>query len=348
MAKKRSKDHLGLPSGFRWKNGAYRYRVPKGQEAHWDGKTELRLGETLSEAYITYAGRIARTDGAIQTIAQLLDRYLLDEVPNKAERTQKEDHKNVRKLREWVGDNSVVDFKPRHAYQLRDHIKQQAERGSGEKYANRLMSLLKVAFTKAIEWGVIEDHPMTNGKFKMFPESRSQLRVPEIKEIRDAAKSAHPTLQCFIDFKLATGLRVTDILDIKSSDISDDFMRVPIGKTAKTVGRIQEYPMTPELKAIVRRCRSIPPLSKHLFHTKFGKSYLKHDRTYEGFSSMWTRWQRKLPEEQRFAERTIRNAVGHQDDLETASNRMGHTSTATTEKYYRSPIHKVTPLSHNK
>jgi integrase len=209
------------------------------------------------------------------------------------------------------------------------------------------MSLLKVAFTKAIEWGVIEDHPMTNGKFKMFPESRSQLRVPEINEIREAAKNAHPTLQCFIDFKLATGLRVTDILDIKFSDISDNYMRVPIGKTAKTVGRIQEYEMTPELKAIVRRCRSIPPLSQHLFHTKFGKSYLKHDRTYEGFSSMWTRWQQKLPEEQRFAERTIRNAVGHQDDLETASNRMGHTSTATTEKYYRSNIHKVTPLSSN-
>ena len=345
MARKRNKEHQGLPARWRWKEGAYRYLVPKGQENQWDGKTEFRLGRTLSEAYITYAGRIARTDGAIQTIAQLLDRYLLDEVPNKAERTQKEDHKNIRKLREWVGDNSVVDFKPQHAYQLRDHIKQQAERGSGEKYANRLMSLLKVAFTKAIEWGVIEDHPMTGGKFKMFPESRSKLRVPEIKEIREAAKSAHPTLQCFIDFKLATGLRITDILGIKFSDISDDFMRVPIGKTAKTVGRIQEYEMTPELKAIVRRCRSIPPLSQYLFHTKFGKSYLKHDRTYEGFSSMWTRWQRKLPEEQRFAERTIRNAVGYQDDLETATNRMGHTSTATTQKYYRSNIHRVTPLS---
>ena len=201
MARKRNKEHQGLPARWRWKEGAYRYLVPKGQENQWDGKTEFRLGRTLSEAYITYAGRIARTDGAIQTIAQLLDRYLLDEVPNKAERTQKEDHKNIRKLREWVGDNSVVDFKPRHAYQLRDHIKQQAERGSGEKYANRLMSLLKVAFTKAIEWGVIEDHPMTNGKFKMFPESRSQLRVPEINEIREAAKNAHPTLQCFIDLR---------------------------------------------------------------------------------------------------------------------------------------------------
>jgi len=347
MARRRNKEHQGLPARWRWKDGAYRYLVPKGQEDQWDGKTEFRLGGTLSEAYITYAGRIARTDGAIQTIAQLLDRYLLDEVPNKAERTQKEDHKNIRKLREWIGHHPVAEFKPKHAYELRNHIKQQATRGTGEKYANRLMALLKVAFTTAIEWGVIEDHPMTDGKFKMFPESRSKLRVPEINEIREAAKDAHPTLQCYIDFKLATGLRITDILGIKFSDISDDFMRVPIGKTAKTVGRIQEYEMTPELKAIVRRCRSIPPLSQYLFHTKFGKSYLKHDRTYEGFSSMWTRWQRKLPKELKFAERTIRNRVGYQDDLETASNRMGHTTTAPTQKYYRSPIHRVTPLSSN-
>ena len=103
--------------------------------------------------------------------------------------------------------------------------------------------------------------------------------------------------------------------------------------------------MTPELGDAITACRAIKLLSIDLFHTKFGKSYLKHDRTYEGSSSMLTRWQRKLPEEKRFAETTIGNAVGQQDDLETASNRMGHSSTATTQKYYRSNLNRVTPLS---
>ena len=42
----------------------------------------------------------------------------------------------------------------------------------------------------------------------------------------------------------------------------------------------------------------------------------------------------------------IRNVVGYQDDLQTASNRLGHTSTTTTQKYYRSNVSKIVPLSH--
>ena len=60
---------------------------------------------------------------------------------------------------------------------------------------------------------------------------------------------------------------------------------------------------------------------------------------------MWSRWQRQLPEEKQFSARTIRNAVGHQDDIQTASNRIGYTSTTTTQEYYRSNITKVVPLT---
>ena len=126
MAKKRHQDHKGLPQGWRWKDGAYRYRVPKGKEAQWDNKTEFRLGKSQSEAYRTYAGRIASYDGAIQTFGQLFDRYLLNVIPDKSMRTQKEDINTVSKLREWIGSNLVGDFQPVHAYQLRDYIKQQA------------------------------------------------------------------------------------------------------------------------------------------------------------------------------------------------------------------------------
>ena len=37
--------------------------------------------------------------------------------------------------------------------------------------------------------------------------------------------------------------------------------------------------------------------------------------------------------------------VGHAGDLQTASDRLGHASSATTKKYYRSNITKVVPLS---
>ena len=130
MAKKRHQDHKGLPQGWRWKDGAYRYRVPKGKEAQWDNKTEFRLGKSQSEAYRTYAGRVASMDGAIQTFAQLFDRYVVDVTPNKALTTQKNERHVIQKLREMIGDNPLIGFKSKHAYELRDHIVSTADNSS--------------------------------------------------------------------------------------------------------------------------------------------------------------------------------------------------------------------------
>jgi len=51
-----------------------------------------------------------------------------------------------------------------------------------------------------------------------------------------------------------------------------------------------------------------------------------------------------MPEDKQFAERSIRNWVGDQDDLQTASERLGHASTDTTNKHYRSNVTKAMPL----
>ena len=40
----RKPENKPLPERWRYKHGAYYYRVPPGSEKHWDGKTEFRLG----------------------------------------------------------------------------------------------------------------------------------------------------------------------------------------------------------------------------------------------------------------------------------------------------------------
>ena len=56
-------------------------------------------------------------------------------------------------------------------------------------------------------------------------------------------------------------------------------------------------------------------------------------------------WINKLPENKRFAGKSLRNLVNSQDDLLTASERLGHASSDTTKKFYRDNVTKVTPLS---
>mgnify|MGYP005647976559 CR=1 FL=1 len=348
MARQRNKENRGLPKRWRWNDGSIRYLVPKGQENHWDGKKEFRLGKTLAEAHRTFGGRIASFDGAIVTFGDLFDRYVFEVTPTKSKRTQKDEIAYIQKLRKLIGANSVIDFRPQHAYQVRDHLKNNVTKGSGEKQANRHMSVLKHVFTKAIEWGAIDVHPMHSGAFKMFPEKRSKMRIPSDAEVREAIKIANPMLQSYCKLKLITGLRQTDLLGLTVHNVKDDYLEVMLSKTEDRTEQVLRFDLTDEMRDIIRECRERKPLSKHLFKTRDGECQLKEDNTCTGFESQWQRWQRKLPKEQRFSERSIRNLVGSQDGLEIASERLGHASSATTKKFYRSNVTNVAPLIPNR
>ena len=352
MARPRTvKAHKGLPRGWRWHRGAYRYRVPKGQEQHWDGKTEFRLGSTLPEAHRTYAGRIASVDGAIVSFAQLFDRYLVEVTVGKAQSTQADEVRHISKLREMIGSNPVVLFKPHHAYQLRDSIHRAVVNGSGERYTNRVMEKLKHTLTKAVEWGVIEHHPMNDLKFKMLPIPRnSQIRrAVSLEQVIDSLDHAPAWLQCYVKLKLMTGLRQVDLLLMTQRNITDEGILVTHHKTENSTGKTTLYQWTPELSKVIQDIKGLKPYSIHLFKNQKGGMFWneKRGREASGFHSAWMRWMRKLPEHQRFSERSIRNLVGSEDNLEEASKRLGHAHTSTTAKFYRLKPTVVSPLVPN-
>ena len=348
MSRRRNREHKGLPQRWRWKGGAYRYLVPKGQEHRWDGKTEFKLGTTLSDAHRMYAGRLASASGSIEKLAQLIDRYLIEVTPTKSRRTQLDEVKYLGKLRDIIGDNLVSDFQPHHAYRLRDILKNQATKGSGEKQANRHMAVLKHCFTKSIEWGLRDSHPMHDGSFRMFPEAKAQMKVPSLDNILESIRPENcknPMIRAYVKLKLQTGLRRTDLLALTKSDVTPDYITVTLSKTQMSTEKVLKFEMTPELREIIVECNAILPLSPYLFKTRKGEAYLKDDKTAHGFTSIWQRWQNKMPEEKQYAERSIRNYVANQEDLQTASEKLGHASTDTTSKHYRSNVVKVKPFN---
>ena len=161
-------------------------------------------------------------------------------------------------------------------------------------------------------------------------------------------KLANPMLQSYCKLKLRTGLRMTDLLGLTTHNIKDGYLEVMLSKTEERTEQILRFQMIDEVEQIIKECRERKPLSKYLFKTRTGECQLKDDNTATGFESQWQRWQAKLPKEKRFTERSIRNLVGSQDELEIASERLGHSSTATTKKFYRSNVTNVTPLMSNK
>ena len=114
--------------------------------------------------------------------------------------------------------------------------------------------------------------------------------------------------------------------------------------TEERTEQVLRFDLTDEMHNIIKECRERKPFSKYLFKTRTGECQLKDDNTATGFESQWQRWQQKLPKDKKSAERSIGNLVGSQDELEIASERLCHASTATTKKFYRSNVTNVTPI----
>jgi integrase len=352
MTRRRNKENKGLPERWRWKGGAYRYLVPKGQEHLWDDKTEFKLGETLPKAYEVYAGRLASTEGAIQTFNQLIDRYLVEVTPTKAQSTQRGEREHLAKIRSAIGHWLVSDFRIGDAFALKSKLKQKSSRASGETYVNRVMEKVSAICKQAIEWGVIEEHPMY-GKFTYFktPQKSSISKAQSIEQVVDALPYTVPWMQNYVKLKLLTGLRQTDMLLLTQHCISEEGLLVTHSKTEGSSGQSTLYEWSPELRKVIDDIKAIPPTSIYLFKTQRGTPLLKNKTTNSAFNSAWRRWMTQLEKHTdipKFSEKSIRNLVGSEGNLQEAADRLGHASTATTKRYYRNKPTRVKTLSSNK
>jgi len=349
--KKRNKENRGLPSRWRRYHGAYYYRVPPGLEHLWDGKTQFRLGSSLSEAYRIWATRLEDEGIELKTINQLLDRYALEVLPQKAAKTQLEQGRSIKKLKSIIGNLSIKTFRPMDAYQYRDKRSKKAPTS-----ANRELEVLSHAFTKAIEWGALEDHPMIGGKF------RKQHRPPRKRYVEDweivealslpsqRKRGSVKMIQAYLKLKLMTGLRRADLLQLQSDNLKESGIHVTPSKTANSSGKSTIYEWNDSLRDVVQEIKSVRPanIEPWLFCNRLGECYVKNDGTTDGWDSMWQRFMDRVVDEtkvtDRFWEKDLRAKVASDaESLEHARALLSHATDATTKKVYRRKPERVKP-----
>lgn len=344
--KKRNPENKGLPERWRYRRGAYYYRVPLGMESHWGGKKEFRLGKTLSEAYRVYSERLVVPD-QLETMRDLFNRYRLEVIPTKALATQKTDLDRILNLELVFEDNPASMITTQDCYRVLYAM----TRKRGESTANSHIALLSHVFTKAIQWGVLTDHPIKGKLIKN--QVKVSRHIPTIQDIESALSVASPTIAAYVRFKLLTGLRQADILTIKLSDIHDDGLHITPRKTRFSSGKslIIEWDESGILKQTINDIRSAKSRvsSIWLFSNRKGEPYFK-DGKASGFKSIWQRWQKKAMKEtslsHRFTERSIRTLVGSSfETAEEAARLLAHADTKTTRRHYREKPEKVQPLA---
>lgn len=343
LPKPRRPENQGLPRRWDHTHGAYYYRVEPGLESQWDGKKRFRLGSTLSEAHTAFGKRVGVT-GAVHNVGGLLDRYTLEVVPTKAPKTAYDNRHAIRRLRAVFGEMGLTELQPHHVYRYADL------RGK-RTAAKREVEVLRHAFTKAVEWGIINRNPFSGNNLRL-PGARPRDRYVEDWEIVECLhlpavrrRGSVRATQSYIALKLLTGLRRGDMLRLRMADCRDDGIHVTTHKTGKRV----VYEWNPERRAAVEAAKLSRPvdISPFLFCNVRGEGYLNEATgTASGFNSMWQNFMGRVLKEtkvtERFTEHDLRaKCASDAESLEKARALLAHVDTKMTLRVYRRKPERV-------
>lgn len=337
MVRKRSlPENKSLPRGWRFRKNFYWYQVPKSRRKELG--YEVKLGRTLREAYQFWA-TICEPD-KVKTFNDLMDRYMSEVVPKKKPSSQRSNQNSEKFLRAAFGKSNPAAIKPIDIYQYKDFRSKQ-----GKTTANRDLEMLSHIFTKAIEWGIVEDHPMKGKVVKNSTKARDRLITSEEFDLfyNDYASTL---IKAYIVLKLIIPLRKGDILRIKRSDLKADGIHAFNSKC----GRKIVFEWSDDLKKAIENVLAVNRkslVSLYIFSNRKGQPYINEDDgTTYSFNSIWQRCMKKFKDDgnEGFWEHDIRAmAASESESLERAQALLNHSSIAVTRKHYRRNVERIKP-----
>lgn len=348
-----------LPEHLSVISGTYYFRAA--------GAKAINLGKDYAVALGKYAQLLPERQAPLQFMRDVMDRYLIEVVPLKADRTQRDNQKEMANLRRTFGDLPPDSVTAQHIYRYMD------ARGAPVR-ANREVSLLSHVFKKAIRWGVATHNPCQKAELERNPEAPRTRDVKD-HELAIFKKSASPMVVAYCDFKHLTGMRKGDILMLLKSNLQDDGIHYMPRKTRKRdpktgarVARERVIEWSPELREVVERIQALRQRRRHrvqgkkvalvdsvfLFASVNGSGYYNPVKAKaDGFDAIWKRYMKKAKaaalaegwELEHFTEHDVRAKAGKdaQDAGQDGAKLLGNSDRIFHQVYDRG-VQKVVPL----
>lgn len=347
MARNRSKSNEILPP-YVMRRGHRFYFEPKGEMiSHFGGKKSFPLGGSYPEMFILYKSLLDKHDVGdcqrINTMDQLLDRYLVDVSPKKAPSTHESEVKRAKKLKKVFGQMSPSSVTTLHVYQYLDWS---TTRG-GPTGANRELSLLADVFKKAVRWGVVEQNPVLDVERNVELPRERYISDKELKDFVEYTKDRFPVVSAYVEFKYVTGLRFQDIKHLELSQIGDDGISLTISKTKTKcifVWTPKFREITDRLKTVCRSRGKWPIQSEYLLCARSGAPY-----TDSGWRANFRRAMKSALDQgvisESFRDHDVRAKAGSDHKTREAAQKfLVHSDSKVTERHYRRKPKIIKPL----
>lgn len=282
--------------------------------------TDRRRGETVADAVHSYLGAFAQQVKAGERSAKSLTGYESSSVM----------------LLDVLGAMPLIRVTDQDIRRYRSG-RATAKGKPAPIAANRELALLSAAYGHAAELGWIAATVNPCRHVKRNTE-RARSRYITDAEMASVLAHASPAMRAAIAISASTGMRMTDLLSLRLSDLTDDGIAVKASKTGK--GMVYEW--TDALRAAVAQAKSSrrgTVASMYLFPGRTAGTHM----TVSGWESNWRRLtiKAKVPDLQW---RDWRRKAGSDTTEAHATELLDHSTSAVTRRHYRAKPKSVKPV----
>lgn len=189
-------------------------------------------GESITKSFGTIkAARafVRETEGAIETgefvrptgktLADAIDRYRRDVLPEKAENTRRHQERQLTWWEGELGNIRLHALTPARITEARDDL--MADRGVSGPTANRYTAVLSHVFTRALQWGWVRENPVRGiAKRRENPGRTRFLSKDELARLLESCRQSRQSdLELMVMMALATGTRRGELLSLRWSEV---------------------------------------------------------------------------------------------------------------------------------
>jgi len=297
-----------LPACLYLKHGSY-WLVKKGK---W-----TNLGKDYSEALQEYARLQAQPTQKKNGMPELIDNVLAVHLKGKAKSTRNGYTRLAERLKTILAEFEPAQVKPKHIAAIKTSL------AAIPSQANTSLSLLRVIFNYALEWGLVESNPCIGiRRHKEHPRTRYITH----DEFNALLNHLSEPMQNLFTLVYLTGQRIGDVLRLKQSDISEAGIRFTQQKT----GAKLLITLTPDISEVLASLK--PNAQGHLFCLKHGRA-MSYKAAWEAYNQA-----RKAADVQGVTIHDLRakSLTDADDEGKNAQKLGGHKSAGTTRIYLRS------------
>jgi integrase len=185
----------------------------------------------------------------------------------------------IENFKEYFGKDTRLDnIKYVELETYRNHLRRKPTKAGAIRSTasiNREIACLHHLFEKAAEWDMVERNPFSRGKSLLTKENNKRLRFLTEGEVSDLLKECPKHLKPIVVCALNTGMRKSEILTLKWSQVRNGF--IYLAKTKNNEAR--QIPINDTLEALFSALsKEQGPGAQHVFPFTKGEQTLKGEQ----------------------------------------------------------------------